>query len=443
MGLLDFKLPDLNSPEGQGLLAASLSLMQARQMPGQSGAFGAALGQAGQQYMGVRNQAASQGAENEMQRLKLDALKRQAAQDKQLSDAARMAYRSPEQASAMSMGPMQDGGSLPQVQPGFDAAKYSQSLYAIDPMQGMAFDRSMAKENTINKLDVKDFTPQSVAKYAKTRNYGDLVRLDKAHFANTGGQTVAMDAFTGQPLTQVNNTQSPDSKASLAEQARARNQTNALGWANHNLTASRDALTAAEGGKPQLVDGQWVYRPTAQNPIGRVVNVAGMNDKPLNESQGAATNFGMRALKAHEIISELEKTGEGKPGNIKRFATAATPGLGMNLDDSVGTLMNWTQSDSQQKAEQAQINFITAVLRKESGASISPGEFVTAKKLYFAQPNDGAAVLEEKRKARESAIEGLKAQAGPGAKHIKSENAGFDDPGKEARYQEWKRRNGQ
>lgn len=152
MGLLDFKLPDINSPEGQGLLAASLSLMQAQQMPGQKGAFSSALGQAGQQFMGVRNQAASQGAEREMQRLKLDALKRQAEQDQQMRDAARSAYRSPEQANAMSMGPTEDGGSLPTVRPGFDAARYSQALYGIDPMQGLAFDQATAKDDAPVKL---------------------------------------------------------------------------------------------------------------------------------------------------------------------------------------------------------------------------------------------------------------------------------------------------
>ncbi len=180
-----------------------------------------------------------------------------------------------------------------------------------------------------------------------------------------------------------------------------------------------DKAGGAEGGKPQLVDGQWVYKPSAQFPQGRVVSVPGMPDKPLNESQGAATNFGSRAMRAHEQMSALEAAGDGSPGSIKRFMTAATPGLGMGLDESMGTLTNWTQSKEQQLAEQAQRNFITAVLRKESGASISPGEFSTAAQIYFPQPNDTAEVKLQKKQTREDAIKGLQAQAGPGAKLIK------------------------
>ena len=91
----------------------------------------------------------------------------------------------------------------------------------------------------------------------------------------------------------------------------------------------------------------------------------------------------------------------------------------MGLDESMGTMTNWTQSKDQQLAEQAQRNFITAVLRKESGASISPGEFSTAAQIYFPQPNDTAEVKRQKKQTREDAIKGLQAQAGPGAKLIK------------------------
>ena len=50
MSLLDFKMPGLDTAEGQGIMAAALSLLQAQKMPGQRGLAGA-LGGAGQQYM--------------------------------------------------------------------------------------------------------------------------------------------------------------------------------------------------------------------------------------------------------------------------------------------------------------------------------------------------------------------------------------------------------
>lgn len=55
MALFD-SMPGMDTPEGQGLLAAAFSLLQARKMPGERG-IGGALGAAGQQYMGTRSQA--------------------------------------------------------------------------------------------------------------------------------------------------------------------------------------------------------------------------------------------------------------------------------------------------------------------------------------------------------------------------------------------------
>lgn len=75
-------------------------------------------------------------------------------------------------------------------------------------------------------------------------------------------------------------------------------------------------------------------------------------------------------------------------------------------------------SPEQQQVEQAQRNFVNALLRKESGAAISPGEFDNARRQYFAQPGDSPQVLEQKRANRETAINALRVQAGPGAANI-------------------------
>jgi len=45
-------------------------------------------------------------------------------------------------------------------------------------------------------------------------------------------------------------------------------------------------------------------------------------------------------------------------------------------------------------------NFINAVLRRESGAAISPGEFAEARSQYIPQPNDPVSTLEKKRRNR-------------------------------------------
>lgn len=65
-----------------------------------------------------------------------------------------------------------------------------------------------------------------------------------------------------------------------------------------------------------------------------------------------------------------------------------------------------------QKLEQAQQNFINAVLRRESGAAISPGEFETARLQYFPQAGDDPQVLEQKRQNRLDVMAGMQSEAG-------------------------------
>ena len=50
---------------------------------------------------------------------------------------------------------------------------------------------------------------------------------------------------------------------------------------------------------------------------------------------------------------------------------------------------------------------INAVLRRESGAVISPSEFANANKQYFVQPNDKPGNIAQKARNRQLAIEGV------------------------------------
>jgi hypothetical protein len=69
-------------------------------------------------------------------------------------------------------------------------------------------------------------------------------------------------------------------------------------------------------------------------------------------------------------------------------------------------------------------DFINAVLRRESGASISPAEFENAKQQYFPQPGEPATVVEQKRAARETVLNGFRREAGPTYKPPEGDNGG-------------------
>jgi hypothetical protein len=61
-----------------------------------------------------------------------------------------------------------------------------------------------------------------------------------------------------------------------------------------------------------------------------------------------------------------------------------------------------------QKFDQAQRDFVNAILRRESGAVISDSEFANAAQQYFPQPGDTPEVIEQKAQNRAIAIEGIR-----------------------------------
>jgi hypothetical protein len=141
--------------------------------------------------------------------------------------------------------------------------------------------------------------------------------------------------------------------------------------------------------------------------------------KPPNEGQSKALNFGSRMAIADETLSELATQGVEQSGSLKRFAegTGNLLGLGTEsaggaLSNLGGTATNWTQSPEQQRVEQAQRDFINAVLRRESGATIQPSEFDSAAKQYFPQSGDSDEVKAQKAINRQTAIMGMQAEFG-------------------------------
>ena len=144
--------------------------------------------------------------------------------------------------------------------------------------------------------------------------------------------------------------------------------------------------------------------------------------KPLTETQSNAVAFGARATESNRIATDLEKAGVTNTGVI-RSAIGGTVGtaplVGEKLEQGVRSAFNVLPpvlggpSSEQQQVDQARRNFISAVLRKESGAAISPTEFVNEERKYFPQIGDNKEVIKQKQDARLLAIKALEAQAGP------------------------------
>lgn len=73
---------------------------------------------------------------------------------------------------------------------------------------------------------------------------------------------------------------------------------------------------------------------------------------------------------------------------------------------------NFLKPTEKQQFEQAQKDFVNAVLRRESGAAIADSEFENARQQYFPQPGDKPEVIAQKAVNRASALNGLIGSSG-------------------------------
>lgn len=276
--------------------------------------------------------------------------------------------------------------------------------------------------------------PQDPAQFAQWKQTQLAQILDAAKLLpnvqtrNTGGSTdtLAINPLTGVPTVtgSVRNTQTPDSVASNARMAADAAAGRAVQVRGQNLTDARARQTAEQSlTKPFEVAGpDGVPMLVQQDKQGNLRKVEGFGpkagaSKPMTEGQAKANLFGSRAQESNKILEQLAEGGTERPGAIKGIAEATgnilglgTESMGGALSDVAGRATNWTQSAAQQQVDQAQRDFINAVLRRESGAVIGAGEFRNAEQQYFPQPGDSDAVKKQKARNRATAIQGILAE---------------------------------
>ena len=115
--------------------------------------------------------------------------------------------------------------------------------------------------------------------------------------------------------------------------------------------------------------------------------------KPTGKADPITAAYANRTVSANKVIDSLSD----------KFSSATAIG---------GILPNIVQSADRQQYEQAKRDFVNAVLRKESGAAISPTEFSSAEIQYFPRAGDSAEVVRQKELNRVNTINGLIGSAG-------------------------------
>lgn len=143
----------------------------------------------------------------------------------------------------------------------------------------------------------------------------------------------------------------------------------------------------------------------------RVVQGAGAGSaagKPFTEGQSKDNVY---ATRAEGSLAALDPIAGALTSRSERAAEGVPFGLARGM-----------QSDDFQLAKNAGDEFLQAILRKDTGAAITPDEQALYGVTYLPQPGDGAAVIAQKQEARRRAVEAIKAGMSP-AQMIAQERA--------------------
>jgi hypothetical protein len=178
-GLLDF----LQTPEsrlGIGLLAAAGPR-----------ADGAGFGQRLNEAMGMQDAYGQRKEQSDWLRMERERKQKEwGLQDKENALAGQ--FFKPATAGLPPLSGDSASGILPSTgSPGtpaaFDMAGYAQAMMQVNPARGLQLMQAMQKDLPVDKISPEKFTPASLAKFAQTRNFGDLVPRDKLEFVEGVG----------------------------------------------------------------------------------------------------------------------------------------------------------------------------------------------------------------------------------------------------------------
>lgn len=127
------------------------------------------------------------------------------------------------------------------------------------------------------------------------------------------------------------------------------------------------------------------------------------------QHRAAAAGFGARMRGSEDVFTKMEQEG------FNRAAPENDIQIGISNSGVAGNLANYAKLIDPKVLGwyQAERDFVNAVLRRESGAAISTGEYKDAEKRYFPRPGDTAEILEQKRASRLAALASMEIEAGP------------------------------
>ena len=138
--------------------------------------------------------------------------------------------------------------------------------------------------------------------------------------------------------------------------------------------------------------------PTAQSlglpPGSHVISSGPGRQAGLTEAQAKANLYGLQMQNAEEILGGVQTPSAWEIGAFRAAPETANLAFGPNA----------------QKYFNAVRLFAAGVLRKESGAAITPSEIADVQARYFPMPGDTPEVMAQKAAARALAVNGVRAE---------------------------------
>jgi hypothetical protein len=424
-GLLDW----INTPEGQGLLAAGFGgLAGARKGAplnsiGRAGLAGLG-GYAGAQDREIQQQEAA--AVRQYRDAQTAAITGKQAEEQRISNVLRD-FGAPRKGmggtgivNAALPADLQIGAQPAMQQPGqpLDYSELIRQRVPADVVKALAESANYGRAKVARTI--KGIGPDGKEYEYQTDEYGQKVGDGLAQYraplsVNQGDRTTFADPYSLKPIGEFR------TNMSLSEK-----DASARGWASNSVARDRlafDKAGGADGGKPVWIDSLGAFaNPRTQQVLpardasGNVIEGAGPK---LTEDQGKATGWLVQATQAFDNMKKVgvddkgEVTSAARPGF--NDALASIPSFGFTSG-----LANMMRSDDRQRFMQSASTLSEALLRAATGAGVNATE--AEQKIRELTPviGDGEANIKQKMDAIPLYLKSLEVRAGNGAKKLPS-----------------------
>lgn len=378
--------------------------------------------------------------------------------------------RPKQQSIALPGGTMSVDMATGDVKPGGDALASPDQTMPLPSIQGVSAagtsTDALTKLISDFELNNKNIQDQILAsgqptdrEIALQKKIDDLTAAFDKGNANIEGRAIPIEDIAGQEAQLLKNTKAllDPLQAELTRETNARTSklnalTQGLGFqvANENLTLEKakliqqPLLDAQKNVQDYIInlatkypDAGITMADSAETAAGKVAKNSALYAKEVSSSAAGADPTSYREwqlagspgtylqfLKDRGVPAQATADQNRNAGFALRagdsdtiinqfgYAAAGLSGAGQALlPDSVFT--NWLKSPEYQQLDQAERDFVNAVLRRESGAVISNQEFDNARKQYFPTAGDSKAVIDQKAANRLNALRGIALSSGP------------------------------